>query len=123
MTPTTQVTNIGAPAADCSVSAPRSASKIPTRPPMDDSVGRIITAFEKTLGDLRARLAALEGENASLRERLITTEAQFAEKERASASAVTSQAEKITWLTETVSALTGWIETLQRNVGPVIAKQ
>jgi cell pole-organizing protein PopZ len=122
MTSITQVTNIAAPAADRSVSAPRSASRIRTRPPIDDSVDRIVTTFEKTLGDLTARLAALEGENASLRERLITAEAQSAEKQRASSAALTSQAATITGLTETVSALTARIDTLQRDVGPVIAK-
>ena len=110
-----QVAGSGVPAA-------RSASRTHARPPMDDSVGRIISTFEKALADLTARLGAIEGENASLRERLITAEAHSAEKETASAAALAAQAATITGLTESVSDLTGRIDTLQRDVGPVIAK-
>ena len=116
-----EVAGLGAPA-DRSVSASRSASRAHARAPIDDSVGRIIMTFEKTLADLTARLAALEEENATLKERLITAETHSAEKEKASTAALAAQAATINGLTETVSALTARIDTLQRDVGPVIAK-
>ncbi|MCX6991404.1 MAG: hypothetical protein NTX49_10165 [Chlamydiae bacterium] len=116
-----QVMNSGVTALE-GTQTPRSASRAHARPPIDDSVGRIITTFEKALADLTARLGSLEGENASLRERLITAEAHSAEKETTAAAALAAQAATITGLTETVSALTGRIDTLQRDVGPVIAK-
>lgn len=112
-----------------SVSTPRSASRVHARPPIDDSVARIVTTFEKTLADLTARLAALEGENASLKERLITAEAQSAEKETATTAGLAAQAETISaqaatiaGLTETVSALTGRIGTLQKDIEPLLEK-
>lgn len=59
---------------------------------------RTAQAFEGVVSEFKAMFESMREENASLRERLITAEAQSAEKETATTAALAAQAEIVTSL-------------------------
>ena len=116
------VTNSRSAVIECSVLASVSDSPVDASPPMEDSVARIITAFEKRFVDYTETITTLERENATLRERLITVEARSAEVAASSETERQAQAARISGLTEKVAEVCGKLAKLQKDVAPILER-